>query len=214
MLSLSNLDHFIEALSTTDVAADAYNEYAGNTSNAVTRRTNLQRYLHDMAGRQPKVLLVMEAPGYRGCRLTGIPVTSRKIMLEGVPELELFGTDQGYSNTDDAGFETVYGEQSATIVWSTLAELKQVPLIWNTYPFHPHKPSQPRSNRRPRKPETDTGANFLRYIIRFYKPEVIIAVGNVAHNTMTGMGVNCVKVRHPAQGGKADFVSGLHKLLD
>jgi hypothetical protein len=38
-------------------------------------------------------------------------------------------------------------------------------------------------------------------------------VGNVAHNTMIGMGINSVKVRHPAQGGKHDFVNGMTKLL-
>lgn len=213
MLPLSNIDHFIEALSTAEVSEDTCNEYAGSSSDATIRRANLKRYLLDMIQRHPKVLLVMEAPGYRGCRLTGVPVTSRKILLEGLPELELFGEAHGYQNTADAGFENIYGEQSATIVWSTLTQLRRVPLIWNTYPFHPHKPDLPRSNRKPRKPETDLGADYLRFIIRFYKPEVIVAVGNVAHNTMTGMGINCLKVRHPAQGGKAEFVSGLYKIL-
>lgn len=173
----------------------------------------MRRYLVQMARRRPTLLLVMEAPGYRGCRLTGVPVTSRKVLLEGVPELDMFGTQQGYQNSADSGFEDIYGEQSATIVWETLAQLKRLPLIWNTFPFHPHKPDEPRTNRKPRKAERDMGADFLRYIIRSYKPEVIIAAGNVANDTMTGMGVNCVKVRHPAQGGKRDFVAGMTKLL-
>lgn len=213
MLPLSNLSAFVDALAQTSVADDAHNEYAGTDTNATIRRANLERYLHDMAARHPKILLVMEAPGYRGCRLTGVPVTSRKLLSEGIPDLALFGVEQGYQLTDDIGFENVYGEQTATIVWETLRALGRVPLIWNTYPFHPHKLNEPRSNRRPRKPETDIGADYLRYIIRYYHPEVIIAVGNVAHRTLTGMGINCVKVRHPAQGGKAQFVTGLQQWL-
>ena len=154
----------------------------------------------------------MEAPGYRGSRLTGVPVTSRRILLSGVPVLELFGAERGYQATADAGFEDVQGEQSATIVWTTLAELGVVPLIWNTFPFHPHKPGNPRSNRRPRKPEMAQGALFLRRILDGYAPRKVIAVGNVAHETLNALDVACEKVRHPAQGGKNDFVAGLTAL--
>jgi uracil-DNA glycosylase len=192
---------------------ETFNQYAHDNPDNAIRRENLLRYLQRMQARNPHTLMVMEAPGYRGCRLTGIPVTSRRVMLEGVPELELFGTERGYTDTDDDGFERIQGEQSATIVWQTLADLGRAPLIWNTFPLHPHKPGNLRSNRKPRKPETDLGGDFLRTIIMIYKPEVIIAVGNVAHNTLTGMGINCVKVRHPAQGGKQDFVEGMTKLL-
>lgn len=205
--------NFINDLANTQLAADAYNEYAPDDANNTIRRANLSRYLAHMSGLNPKVLMVMEAPGYRGCRLTGVPVTSRRILLEGIPELKMFGTEAGYQDVQDIGFENIQGEQSATIVWGTLRDLQTVPLIWNTFPFHPHKAGEPRTNRKPRKPETEIGAGFLRGIVMFYKPEVIIAVGNVAHNTLTGMGVNSVKVRHPAQGGKNEFVAGLKALL-
>jgi uracil-DNA glycosylase len=125
----------------------------------------------------------------------------------------MFGAENGFQNVTDAGFENVYGEQSATIVWNTLAEIKRVPLIWNTFPLHPRQAGKPRTNRRPRKSETDMGSEFLRYIVALFKPEVIIAGGNVAHETLMSMGINCVKIRHPAQGGKNDFVAGLTKLL-
>ena len=193
---------------------DVFNQYQvnGDPNNAF-RRANFSRYLHEMAQRQPQTLMVMEAPGYRGSRLTGVPVTSRKVLLEGIPELDMFGTENGYQNVTDAGFENAYGEQSATIVWNTLAELKHVPLIWNTFPFHPCQSGKPRTNRRPRKTETALGSIFLRHIIELFQPQTVIAVGNVAHETLLGMGIDCAKVRHPAQGGKNDFVAGLMKLL-
>jgi len=211
----TEIDTFIDVLSRTRTEDDAYNEYAktGDGANNALRRDNLRRYLQTMAERQPRTLLVMEAPGYRGCRLTGVPVTSRKVLLEGVPALHMFGEQAGYRRTDDAGFDHIYGEQSATIVWNTLADLQRVPLIWNTFPFHPHKAEKPLTNRRPRKAEMRDGARLLSYLLDLYGPKQVIAVGNVAHETLLDLGIACDKVRHPAQGGKRDFVAGLHRLL-
>lgn len=210
----TTIDAIIHDLASIESNDETFNQYAyGDDANNTTRRDNLKRYLQTMQERKSNTLMVMEAPGYRGCRLTGIPVTSRRVMLDGVPELKLFGLEQGYQDVTDTGFENIHGEQSATIVWDTLATIGRAPLIWNTYPFHPHKPDKPRSNRKPRKPETTLGGDYLRAILMRFKPEVIIAVGNVAEQTMISMGINCVKVRHPAQGGKNDFVAGMTKLL-
>lgn len=207
------IDSFIQALAAEQAGDNVYNQYApGDPDNAI-RRANFRRYLLEMQQRKVQHLLVMEAPGYRGCRLTGVPVTSRKILLEGLPELKLFGKEQGYQATDDAGFENVYGEQSATIVWKTLAKLRVTPLIWNSFPFHPHQPDQARSNRRPRKSELRTGAAYLKRIIEHFQPKKIIAVGNVAHETLIDMEINAQKIRHPAQGGKNDFVAGLEAIF-
>lgn len=191
---------------------DVFNQYAFNDPHNAIRRHNLRHYLGTLAQAHPSHLLVMEAPGYRGCRLTGIPVTSRKIVAEGVPTLGIFGTAD-YQQSDDAGFENIYGEQSATIVWETLAQLQVLPLIWNTFPFHPCKTGQARSNRRPRMPERRLGLTYLRRIIAHYQPQQIIAVGNVAYETMHAHDIVCDKVRHPAQGGKSDFVAGIKRYL-
>lgn len=210
-----NIDNFITQLSIAETAPDATNQYApGNPDNAI-RRDNLRTYLTIMQARQPATLMVMEAPGYRGCRLTGVPVTSRKILLEGLPGVGIFGTQRGYTNPQDSGFERIRGEQSATIVWNALADLApgHAPLIWNTFPFHPHKPDQPLTNRRPRKPEMTQGTDFLRHLLTIFAPRTIIAVGNVAHETLTGMDLDCTKVRHPAQGGKHDFIAGMRAIL-
>lgn len=207
------IDAFIRDLSRTAVADDAFNEYAPGDGDNAIRRANLRRYLRTMAARQPRTLLVMEAPGYRGCRLTGAPVTSRKILLEGVPALNIFGREAGYQDVADVGFERIYGEQSATIVWGALADMGALPMIWNAFPFHPHKPEQPRSNRKPRAAEIEVGVQFLRRLLAEWQFEHVIAVGNVAYETLCAEGVGCKKVRHPAQGGKNDFVSGLSNLL-
>lgn len=208
-----DIDALIHDLSRVRLAADAFNEYAPGDANNAARRANLGLYLRAMAAREARTLLVMEAPGYRGCRLTGVPVTSRKVLLEGVPELQIFGADAGYRDVADAGFEQVYGEQSATIVWGALAQLRALPVIWNTFPFHPHRAGRPLSNRKPRKAETELGAAFLTRLMALWRFRQVIAVGNVAFQTLGDLGIACSKVRHPAHGGKNEFVAGLSALL-
>lgn len=209
----SQIDALIRDLSLAQLPDDAFNQYAPGDPNNAIRRENLRLYLLAMATRDPKSLLVMEAPGYRGCRLTGVPVTSRKVLLEGLPALPIFGREAGFRDVGDAGFERVYGEQSATIVWSALADLGALPLIWNTFPFHPHRAGKPDGNRRPRALEIAHGAEFLRQIMAIWDFEQVIAVGNVAYETLRDMRLDCRKVRHPAHGGKKDFVAGLTEFL-
>jgi uracil-DNA glycosylase len=206
---------FIEALSQTpSPSLDSFNQFAyHNTFNDI-RRANLQRYLSQISQMNPSVLLVMEAPGYRGSRLTGVPVTSRRILVNGIPELGLYGTANGYQAVPEPGFEKINGEQSATAVWGTLAALRKVAAVWNSYPFHPHKAGLPLTNRAPRRPETELGMRFLQDFIDLFHFETVIAVGNVADDTLNRMSIEHHKVRHPAQGGKNDFVRGMREILE
>lgn len=207
------IDALIRELSLAKVSNDAFNEYAPGDMNNAIRRSNLRLYLRAMAARRPKTLLLMEAPGYRGCRLTGVPVTSRKVLLEGLPALKMFGREAGFRDVADVGFERVYGEQSATIVWSALADLGALPLIWNTFPFHPHRAGKGNSNRKPRAAEIALGADFLGQLLAIWEFEQLIAVGNIAHETLQDLSLDCRKLRHPAHGGKRDFVAGLRSTL-
>lgn len=207
------IDRLIASLANAKTAADACNEYALTHPNHAIRRANLKLYSQAMAARMPTALMLMEAPGYRGCRLTGVPATSRKILLEGLPALGMFGRQAGFRDVDERGFERVYGEQTATMVWNALSSLGTAPFIWNAFPFHPHKKGQALSNRKPRKAETRLGAELLEQLLDLWQFQQVIAVGNVAHETLTALGMDCVKIRHPAQGGKNDFVAGLRTLL-
>ncbi len=209
----SDIDALIHDLSRAELAGDAFNEYAPGEKNNAIRRENLRLYLRALAARGASALLVLEAPGYRGCRLTGVPVTSRKVLLEGIPGLNMFGRESGYQDVADPGFQRVYGEQSATILWHTLAELKALPVIWNTFPFHPHKAGQPLSNRRPRRAEMELGTFFLRRLLDLWQFEQIVAVGRVAQEALLAQGLDFQLVRHPAHGGKKDFAAGLTELF-
>lgn len=211
---IDKIDAFIEALAGATVASDAYNQYVLDDNNNDIRRHNLRLYLQQIIERQPSTLFVAEAPGYRGNRLTGLPFVSRKILLEGIPELDLFGTEHGYRNPDDPGFEKIVGEQSATIVWNTLREHYFVPMIWSAFPFHPHQPDKPLTNRAPRRDEVAAGKLFLQKVIEMADFKRVVAVGNVAEGSLRSLGIDCVKIRHPAQGGKNDFVRGIQALVE
>jgi uracil-DNA glycosylase len=201
---------FIERLSLVETAPDAYNQYgAGDNPYNALRRANLERYLQDTYARQPKIALIGEAPGYKGMRLTGIPLISRRMLLQGVTSLGMFGTQRGYQDVPEPGFERTQSEQSGTIAWTALAELGVVPMIWAAFPFHPHEPDKLLTNRAPRRTEVKIGQSFLLEMLEHFKPQKVIAFGNVAFGSLTELGIPCVKIRHPAQGGKNDFVAGL-----
>lgn len=178
---------------------------------AAIRRDNLLRYLADMQSRRPHILLLFEAPGYRGCALSGIPVTSERIMLRGIDRWGLFGA--GYRAT--SGHPQGVSEMTATILWGVLAEhVEHPPLIWNTVPLHPHRPGRWQSNRPPATGDVRLGLPFIEIIMSLFDFEIIGAVGRVAQRALDGMGYRAVPLRHPSQGGKAEFIHGLCRMLE
>lgn len=189
----------------------SFNQYSHNGNANSIRRNNLRLYLEQMAPRGPEALLVGEAPSYQGCRLTGIPFVSEYILLNGLVEIGLFGESRGYRKT--AEFERIRKEQSATIVWETLRGRESVPLLWNAFPFHPFKAGNGQSNRTPTSAELRAGERSLAGIIRLFNIKLVVALGNKADATLTNMGIAHTKVRHPAQGGKNDFVKGINGIL-
>jgi uracil-DNA glycosylase len=164
---------FVDALARARIG-DTYNQYAGSE----LRRARLTAYLARRA--DARFLLVGEAAGYRGARVSGLPFTS---------ERQLSGSGPA--------------EASATIVHRTLAELELEDdvLLWNVVPTHPHRPGRPMSNRRPTAPEVEAGMRFLRQLTGGRRA---IAVGRVAHAALGGR-----YVRHPSHGGSARFHADL-----
>lgn len=210
-LKLKGIERFVEALSEADTLPHMFNQYAPASPHNAVRRTNLLRYLEEMAARSPKILLVGEAPGYRGCRLSGIPFTSEAIMLAGVHAHGVLGAERGYRKTDE--WPQPVREQTATIVWEALASLSHLPLLWNIVPFHPHRPGNPWSNRRPTAAEIELGIPFLLNLVGLFGIQHIVAVGQTAARVLGRLGVPHHAVRHPAHGGKREFMVGFKKYV-
>jgi uracil-DNA glycosylase len=170
------INSFIARLATASIG-DTFNFY-GEGNRAHLRRERLADYL--AARRRAQLLLVGEAAGYRGARVSGIPFTSERQLTGGDP-----------------------AEASATIVHRALAELglENDVLLWNLVPTHPHVPGRPESNRRPTPAEVMAGRPFAAELAR---GRTVVAVGRLAHAALGG-----AYVRHPSHGGAAAFAAGL-----
>lgn len=66
----------------------------------------------------------------------------------------------------------------------------------------------------PTKKELMIGEVFLLDLVRLYQIEEIITMGNKAYESLTKLGIKCQKVRHPAQGGKKEFVAGVKQIKE
>lgn len=102
---------------------------------------NLRLYLeymleHISAHPGRRVLLVGEAPGYKGCRITGIPFSSVKVLMRA--EQPLFHTIKSKLSLSSDALREMTSENTASIVWQYLVDKKTVPLFWNSFPFHSH----------------------------------------------------------------------------
>ncbi|GAA5315924.1 MAG: uracil-DNA glycosylase [Candidatus Pelagadaptatus aseana] len=169
---------------------------------------NLRQYLRAMLSQPGKrVLLVGEALGFKGGKLTGIPFSSGTIYQRfDHPLLQALGPQ--------LQIETLESENTATIVWDYLSRSGHTPLFWNAYPFHPHPKGQPNKNRAPTAKEVQQGNRYLRLLAELYRPEVIAGVGGkgqlCARRAFPNQQVHAI--RHPSYGGKADFIRGMESL--
>jgi uracil-DNA glycosylase len=149
---------------------------------ADVRRERLGAYLDSR--RRARFVLVGEAAGYRGARVSGIPFTSERQLTGGDP-----------------------AEASATIVHRVLSELglEEDTLLWNLVPTHPHLPGRADTNRRPTRDEIDESRSFLAELA---PGRCVIAVGRLAHAALGG-----TYVRHPSHGGATHFRVGLARYV-
>jgi uracil-DNA glycosylase family 4 len=124
-----------------------HNQYARSE----LRRERLGAYLGARA--DASTILVGEAAGYRGARVSGIPFTSERQLTGSGP-----------------------AEASATIVHRVLAGLgvEADVLLWNVVPTHPGTAT---SNRRPTRGEIEAARPFLDELTDGRR---VVAVGRVA----------------------------------
>ena len=144
---------FVEELAAAQIGA-TFNQYASG-DRAGLLRDRLTGYL--ASRRCARVLLVGEAAGYRGARVSGLPFTSeRQVSGEGP------------------------AEATASIVQQVLRELEIADdvLLWNAVPTHPGSET---SNRRPTRAEVEAGIGFVH---RLAEGRRVLAVGRVAERAL------------------------------
>jgi uracil-DNA glycosylase len=205
-------DRFIDALATTVVSERACNQWSsieGDLLGNAIRRRNLRLYLNELDLHCPSTLLIGEAVSYRGGRLTGIAFVSEAVMLGGIDGI-ILGADRGYRKATLG--PKLSTEASATMVWETIRGIEPLPMLWNAFPFHPFRPGNAQSNRAPTPAELEIGGHFIEWLLRLFPIEQVVAIGNHASMSLTRLGIEHEKVRHPSQGGKQKFVAGMARL--
>ncbi|MFE4545640.1 uracil-DNA glycosylase [Arthrobacter sp. NPDC056727] len=207
-----SIEDFISRLAAVESTPGRTNFFDHSAPANALRRHNLAAYLGDMLERAPKVLLVGEAPGFRGMRITGVPFTNRTMFQGPANAFGLFGTGHRYVLLPEAA--GVAAEPTATVMWEVLAELGFLPLLWSACPWHTHMPGKPLSNRTPTPAEASLGTPFWQALAGIFPIERVVAVGNVAHSSLRRAGLDVPKIRHPAHGGRARFKQGLQELLE
>jgi uracil-DNA glycosylase family 4 len=166
----------VDRLSRARIGA-TYNQY----THSEVRRTRLRDHLEARAG--VTTILVGEAPGYRGARVSGVPFTSERQLTGAGP-----------------------AEATATVVHRVLTELgiEDDVLLWNVVPTHP---GTPRTNRRPTRDEVGAARPFLDELTRGRR---VVAVGRLAasvldapyvrHPSYGGAGAFAAGLRHMLAG--------------
>jgi hypothetical protein len=141
-------ERFVDRLASVQIGGtfNFYREGAG----AARRRARLRDYLEQCL--DSPLLLVGEAAGYRGARISGLPFTSERQLTGRGP-----------------------AEATATVVQRVLAELELKPLCWNVVPTHPGTAT---SNRRPTQREVAESRAFLDELAS--SPRRVVAVGRLA----------------------------------
>jgi len=154
----------------------------------------------------PSFILVGEAPGYQGCRYSGVAFTSERLLLEGrIPRIP---APTGRLSTRPLPFS----EPSATVVWRTLRELgmEDETVLWNALQMHPHHPKEPWSNRSPARAELALGTPALKLLRRAFPNATFVPVGKKAEAILRDADIRAAPyVRHPANGGATAFARGL-----
>lgn len=203
---MKEIDEFIRALSKREGSPKMKNPYHGESGEAKIRRKNLRSYLLKMLEIRTDTLLLGEAPGYKGCGITGIPFTSERVLASNP-----FFREKGFACLHAA--DQLSSEISATIVWGVLDSCLKKPLLWNMCPFHPHRAGKPQSNRTPGRHELYEGVPYLQELIRIFPVKKIIALGRKAESTLFELGMDAIYVRHPANAGKRQFEKGIKDIL-
>ena len=153
--AVTTADRFVERVASATIGATFTFYRDGDRAGLLRER--LVRYLEAHA--DAELLLVAEAPGYRGTRVSGIPLTS---------ERQLTGTGPA--------------EATASIVHAALEDLglgRKV-LLWNVVPTHPGNVAE---NRAPTRGEVEAGLPFVRALAG---GRSILPVGRVAQRALGG----------------------------
>lgn len=211
------IKNFVEELAEAKVNKDSKNHYSldYSISKGFSAQMNLLCYLTTMKKlMKTETLFLGEAPGHKGCTLTGVPFTSEAIIFSG--KYKLFNYEDSFEDEAKERGVKFQTEATAKIVWSAFDELDIYPLLWNAYPFSPFNSTTNKPNRKPTTAEiASDGKKYFEKLIKLIPVKNFVAVGKVAESAYKIFGIQDYEsIRHPSFGGKCEFIAGLHRLKE
>lgn len=201
---------FVEALAAIQLP-NVFNPYADtcpvhDRADAVAvRRRSLRTLLSAAQELGIDTIWMGRDLGYRGGRRTGLALTD-EVRLAQFPVVYP-GAAAAKSTLGPA-----VAERTATEIWAVLAQLDLPPLLWNVFPFHPHEPGQPFTNRKFTGAELKVADALNRQLLSWLGIRRIVAIGQDAAHYADQFGVKVECVRHPSYGGVTEFRDGIRRL--
>ena len=185
-----------------------FNPCSQSCPNEISKKYYLQRrknLIAHLSCPDPLCIIIGEAPGYRGARFTGVPFTSEKLLV-----------DQAIPRMDHSKGERIttrhipWKEPSATIVWEELHkhQVADRTILFNAVPWHPEGKDGPLSNRAPNAAEKSAGLESLSLFFEAFQEIPVMALGNIASESLNRLSIEHTKIRHPANGGAPLFRAG------
>nr|WP_198528090.1 uracil-DNA glycosylase [Tritonibacter mobilis] len=168
------------------------------------RRANLLNLLE--AARDQSVISIWVARdlGYRGGRRTGLALTDEY-------HLPLMASIFGDIELRRSTFGPPVKERTATTIWNVVERVADPIFMWNAFPFHPHLPDEPMSNRCHRRSERQKLDWVLNEILDLLKPKSVYSIGGDAKKCLSTMGLKTTAFRHPSYGGQTEFITQVER---
>jgi hypothetical protein len=169
------------------------------------RKQNLQGFLEAALRCRVDTIWIARDLGYRGGRRTGVPLTDEI-------HLNLIGNLFGGIELKRATLGPAIAERTAGVIWRVLSRIGQPVVLLNVFPFHPHEPDDPLSNRCHTAAERQLALPLLGSLIAMFRVRRIVAIGRDAQLALRDLDIPITSVRHPSYGGQGEFIASIYDL--
>lgn len=172
------------------------------------RRRNLETVLRSRHEMKVDSIWFGRDLGYRGGRRTGLALTDEVTMLS------LASTSGEAKAFSKATQGSPVAERTAGFIWSFISRLPRPPMLWNAFPFHPHEPDAPFTNRSHTARERRQTAWAIEALVERLGCRQLVAIGNDASKALSDLDFKHELVRHPSYGGQRQFLETMERIHD